>query len=202
MDSFAVIGGLPQDLKFSDTTESRVHVGKGSVLREGVTINRSTQEGGTTRVGEGCYIMANAHVAHDCQLGDRVILANNAMLAGHVHVGEGSFLGGGCGIHQFVSIGKLVMVAGNASVTLDVPSYLMVAERSTITGLNLIGLKRASTKEAISDLRECYKAVYMKAGDPAKLAKTATAHTPEAEEFLSCFNSSRRGRFSRSRAQG
>jgi UDP-N-acetylglucosamine acyltransferase len=145
--------------------------------------------------------MGNSHVAHDCQLGNNVILANNAMLAGHVQVGDGSFLGGGCGIHQFVSIGKLVMVAGNASVTHDVPSYVMVAERSTITGLNLVGLKRKLEREAISDLRACYKSIYMKPGDPAKLARQATAHTPEAEHFIECFTNSRRGRFSRSRAQ-
>ena len=202
VDSFAVIGGPPQDLVFSDETTSSVQIGKGTVIREGVTINPSTDENGVTRVGEGCYLMANAHVAHDCQIGDRVILANNAMLAGHVHVGDGSFLGGGCGIHQYVNIGKLVMVAGNASITLDVPSYVMVAERSVVTGLNLVGLKRALGREAISELRDCYKAVYMKAGAPAKLASVLEGNTDEAKEFLSCFESSRRKGFSRSRIQG
>lgn len=202
VDSFAVVGGPPQDLSFELTTKSSVHIGKGTVIREGVTIHRSTEAGGTTHIGANCLLMGNSHVAHDCQLGDGVILANNAMLAGHVRVGDRSFLGGGCGIHQFVNIGKLVMVAGNASITLDVPSYVMIAERSTITGLNLVGLKRALPREAISDLRECYKAVYMKPGDPAKLAKQVTAKTDEGGEFLACFESSRRGRFSRSRAQG
>lgn len=202
VDSFAVIAGPPQDLSFDVSIQSAVSVGKGTVIREGVTIHRSTQEGGVTRIGANCLLMGNSHIAHDCQLGDKVILANNAMLAGHVHIGDGSFLGGGCGVHQYVNIGKLVMVAGNASITLDVPSYLMVAERSTITGLNLIGLKRSLPGEAISDLRGCYKAVYMKAGDPAKLAKQVTAKTAEGEQFLACFESSRRGRFSRSRAQG
>ncbi|HKK18605.1 MAG TPA: acyl-ACP--UDP-N-acetylglucosamine O-acyltransferase [Opitutales bacterium] len=201
VDSFAVVGGLPQDLSFSESTRSGVRIGAGTVVREGVTINRSTVEGGVSRIGKNCFLMANSHVAHDCELGNDVILANNAMLGGHVHVGDGSFLGGGCGIHQFVSIGKLVMVAGNASVTHDVPSYLMVAERSLVTGLNLVGLKRKLSKEAISELRACYKAVYMKTGDPAKFAKTTSADSPEAKEFLACFSSSRRGRFSRSRMQ-
>lgn len=201
VDSFAVISGLPQDLSFDPAIQSGVHLGAGTVIREGVTIHRSTQAGGVTRIGKNCLLMANAHVAHDCQLGDKVILANNAMLAGHVHIGSGSFLGGGCGIHQFVSIGKLVMVGGNASVTYDVPPYLMVAERSTVTGLNLVGLKRHLPKEVISDLRSCYKAVYMKAGDPVKLAKAAQASTGEGQSFLAAFESSRRGRFSRSKAQ-
>ncbi|MFU8847618.1 MAG: acyl-ACP--UDP-N-acetylglucosamine O-acyltransferase [Opitutales bacterium] len=201
VDSFAVISGLPQDLSFEPATKSSVHIGAGTVIREGVTIHRSTQADGVTRIGKNCLLMANAHVAHDCQLGDKVILANNAMLAGHVHIGSGSFLGGGCGIHQFVSIGKLVMVAGNASVTYDVPSYLMVAERSTVTGLNLVGLKRNLPQEAISDLRSCYKAVYLKSGDPVKWAKAAEARTTEGMHFLACFENSRRGRYSRSKAQ-
>ena len=201
VDSFAVVGGPPQDLSFDLSTQSSVQIGKGSVIREGVTIHRSTEPGGTTRVGENCLLMANSHAAHDCQLGDGVILANNVMLAGHVHIGEGSFLGGGCGIHQFITIGQSVMIAGNASVTYDVPSYVMVAERSIVTGLNMVGLKRTLDKEAISDLRACYKAVYMKAGNPIKLAEEASAKTPQGEHFLACFKSSRRGRFSRSRAQ-
>lgn len=201
VDSFAVISGPPQDLSFDPATKSSVHLGAGTVIREGVTIHRSTQADGVTGIGKNCLLMANAHVAHDCQLGDKVILANNVMLAGHVYVGSGSFMGGGCGVHQFVSIGKLVMVAGNASVTYDVPSYLMVAERSIVTGLNLVGLKRNLSQEAISDLRSCYKAIYMKAGDPVKWAKAAHARTAEGKHFLACFENSRRGRFSRSKAQ-
>lgn len=201
IDSFAVVGGLPQDLSFSGATESSARLGKGTILREGVTVNRSTKEGGVTRVGDNCMLMANSHIAHDCQLGDKVILANNAMLAGHVHVGDGSFLGGGCGIHQFVNIGRLVMVAGNASVTYDVASFLMVAERSTVVGLNLVGLKRHLSSDVISDLRACYKSIYMKAGDPAKLAARVTGRTPEAKHFIQCFATSGKRRFSRSKAQ-
>lgn len=202
VDSFAVVGGLPQDLSFDPSIRSGVRIGKGSVIREGVTIHRSTEKGGMTRIGANCLLMANSHAAHDCLLGDGVILANNVMLAGHVHIGDGSFLGGGCGIHQFITIGQSVMIAGNASVTYDVPSYVMVAERSTVTGLNMVGLKRTLEKGAISDLRACYKVVYMKPGNPRNLAEEASAHTPEGEHFLACFKSSRRGRFSRSRTQG
>lgn len=201
VDSFASVGGLPQDLTFDPTTRSRVRIGAGSVIREGVTLHRSTLPDGETNIGADCLLMANSHVGHDCDLGDGVILANNAMLAGHVEVGSGSFLGGGCGIHQYVSIGELVMVAGNASVTYDVPSFVTVAERSIVTGLNLVGMKRKLSKAAISDLKTCYKAVYMKTGDPAKLAGDAIATTEEGQCFLDGFKTSRRGRFSRSRAQ-
>lgn len=201
VDSFAVVGGLPQDLSFAPETVSHVRVGAGTVLREGVTLHRSTEAGGETRIGAKCLLMANAHAAHDCRLEDGVILANNVMLAGLVRVGAGSFLGGGCGIHQHVTIGELVMIAGNASVTYDVPSYVMVAERSQVTGLNLVGLKRKLGREAIADLRTCYKAVYMQAGNPARLAAAVQATSAEGRRFLRDFTESRRGRFSRSRAQ-
>jgi UDP-N-acetylglucosamine acyltransferase len=201
VDSFAVVGGLPQDLSFDASVRSSVRVGPRSVIREGVTLHRSTSEGGVTQVGADCLLMANSHVAHDCLLGDGVVLANNVMLAGHVHVGNASFLGGGSGIHQFVSIGELVMIAGNASVTYDVPSFLMVAERSVVTGLNLVGMKRKLSRDAISDLRALYKGVYLRTGNPAKLAEEVTAKTAEGERFLACFTESRRGRFSRSRTR-
>lgn len=202
VDSFAVVGGLPQDLSFDPKTESCVHVGEGTVIREGVTVNRSTSPGGETRIGQNCMFMANAHAGHDCQLGDGVIAANNVMLAGHVHVGDRTFLGGGCGIHQFVRIGTLAMIGGNASVTYDVPSYVTVAERSLVTGLNLVGLKRQLGKDAIADLRACYKAVYMRTGNPIKLAAEAKAETEEGRRFLADFaTESRRASFSRSRIQ-
>ncbi len=203
VDSFAVVGGLPQDLSFDPGTRSRVRIGQGTVLREGVTVHRSTRADGETVVGARCLLMANAHVAHDCQLGSSVILANNAMLAGHIWVGDGAFLGGGCGIHQFVSIGERAMIAGNASVTYDVPPFVTVAERSLVTGLNLVGLKRHLTADAIADLRACYKAVYMRPGNPAKLAGEVVASTDEGRRFLAALTGpTRRGRFSRSRAQG
>ncbi len=201
VDSFAVVGGLPQDLSFDPATVSFVQIGEGTVIREGVTVHRSTRAEGETNVGKNCMLMANAHVAHDCALDDGAILANNAMLAGHVHVGQGSFLGGGCGIHQFVTIGELAMIAGNASVTYDVPSYVTVAERSTVTGLNLVGLKRKLPADVVADLRSCYKAVYLKPGNPAKLAAGAKAQTEQGQRFLADFQESRRGQFSRSRAQ-
>lgn len=203
VDSFAVVGGLPQDLNFDPGTRSRVRIGEGTVLREGVTVHRSTRADGETVVGARCLLMANAHVAHDCQIGSSVIVANNAMLAGHIWVGDGAFLGGGCGIHQFVSIGERVMVAGNASVTYDVPPFVTVAERSLVTGLNLVGLKRHLPAEAIADLRACYKAVYMRPGNPAKLAVGIVAATEEGRRFLAALTGpTRRGRFSLSRAQG
>ena len=139
---FAVLGGDPQYLKFDRATASRVEIGAGTVIREHVTINRSIQSGGATRVGENCFLMASTHLAHDCLLGSNVVLANAALLAGHVEVGDHTFFGGGAAVHQFCRIGEGVMVAGHASITRDVAPFLMVAERDDVIGLNAVGLKR------------------------------------------------------------
>ena len=99
VDSFAVIGGLPQSLNFDTAIQSGVRIGDGSVIREGCTISRASSEGGNTVVSGECFLMAQSHIAHDCELGSGVVLANNVMLAGHVKVGAKTFIGGGAGIH-------------------------------------------------------------------------------------------------------
>ena len=148
--SFAVIGGEPQSIGFDITTESGVTIGNGVILREGVTVHRPETEGAQTVIGDGCFLMANAHVAHDCKLGEGVIVANNVMLAGHITVGDKAFIGGGAGIHQNCRLGAYSMIAGNASITADVPPYVMAAERSEAHGLNLVGLRRVVLSRARS----------------------------------------------------
>lgn len=138
----AVLGGEPQDLSFDPSLDSGVIVGAESIIREGVTVNRSTRPGHHTRLGQKVFLMANSHVGHDCEVGDEVILANNVLLAGHVRVGAQTFFGGGAGIHQFVRIGTGVMVGGLAAITRDLPPYCLVGERDRMVGLNLVGLRR------------------------------------------------------------
>jgi UDP-N-acetylglucosamine acyltransferase len=200
---YGVIGGDPQDLRFDRKTESGVRIGTGTTLREYVTINRSTKTGGVTDIGENCFVMANAHVAHDCVVGNNVVLANNVMLAGHVHVGDHTFIGGGAGIHQFCRIGEGVMVAGNASVTRDVPPYVMIAERDDIIGLNLIGLKRRGVcREAFVELKRAFAAVFFTHGNIREVAAATLSSggyvTPEAKKFLEFFLSGKRS-FARAR---
>jgi len=199
VDSFAVIGGVPQSIDFDQSIESGVVIGRGTIIREGVTIHRSTNAGEATIVGDDCFLMAQSHVAHDCKLASLVVLANNVMIAGHVAIGEKCFIGGGAGIHQFCRVGAYAMVAGNASITADVPPYVMTADRSVAHGLNLVGLRRGGfNKSDITDLKRCYRAVYFGGGNlKRKAAEAAREHefgtTATGARFLSFFEAGKRG---------
>lgn len=189
---FGVIGGLPQVLHFSEDLKTGVRIGKCTVLREGVTINRATLEGSLTRVGEHCFLMANSHVAHDCQLGDYVVFANGVLPAGHVKIGSYSVFGGNAVIHQHLNIGEGVMIAGRAALNMDIPPFLLVSEHNQVHGLNTIGLKRRRFKlEEIKDLKTCFKSVLGKPGNPYEYATHLLASKPNpsslAQTFLDFF---------------
>lgn len=200
---FAVVGGDPQYLKFDRGLATGVSVGAGTVIREHVTINRSIHAGKVTAVGAGCFLMANAHVAHDCVVGDNVVLANNAMLAGHVEIGAYTFVGGGAGLHQYCRIGEGVMVAGNAAITRDVPHFTMVAERDEVIGFNLVGLKRRGvSRAAIGELKVAFHDVYFTPGNIREIAAALVAGgkfaSVEARKFLEFFHGGKRS-FARAR---
>jgi len=196
----AVVGGLPQDLQFDPETVSFVQVGDETVLREGVTVHRSTQPDGVTRIGRQCFLMAQSHVAHDCVVGDHVILANQVMLAGHLTVGDRTFVGGGAAFHQFVRVGEGAMVSGLARMTKDVPPFTMTAERDELIGLNLIGLKRAgASREEIAELKRLFREVCE--GNPRANAEAAEAATPRGQRFLRFFAEGKRGFLSTSSAR-
>jgi UDP-N-acetylglucosamine acyltransferase len=191
---FAVIGGAPQDLGFKHETESEVHVGTRTVIREHVTINRATKAGGATRVGADCFLMASSHIAHDCQLGDRVILANAVLLAGHVHIGNHAFLGGGSVVHQFSRIGESAMIAGGCRIVRDVAPYCLATAR--IHGLNRVGLRRRGFKpDLIRELKAAFHEMNA-VGSPRELARSALDggryKSAEAKLFLEFFLSGRR----------
>jgi UDP-N-acetylglucosamine acyltransferase len=153
--SFAVVGEIPQDLKFQGE-QSRLIIGKRNRIREHVTMNPGTDGGGgVTRVGDDGLFMAGCHIAHDAQIGDRVIVVNSAAIAGHCVLGDDVIVGGLSGVHQFVRIGKGAIIGAVTMVTNDVIPYgLVQAQRGELDGLNLVGLKRAGVARSdISALR-------------------------------------------------
>jgi UDP-N-acetylglucosamine acyltransferase len=154
----AVIGGTPQDLSF-DGSDTRLVIGDDNILREGVTVHRATRADAPTRIGSHCFLMAYAHVAHDCRLGDRVVLTNNACLGGHVEIGDYCMLGGSAGVHQFVRIGTQAMVSAHALVRKDVLPYTLVGgEPLKHYRLNTVGLRRRGiTRERYDALETAFR---------------------------------------------
>jgi UDP-N-acetylglucosamine acyltransferase len=154
----AVLGGEPQDLGFIDC-RSYLRIGSNNRIREGVTIHRGTQQESATVVGSNCFIMANAHVAHNCRLGDGVIVANNVALAGYVDIQDQVFISGGVVIHQFCRIGRLAMIGGNSKIVQDcLPFVITDGAPGRACGLNVVGLRRAAFKSGgIQNLKEAYR---------------------------------------------
>jgi len=156
----AVVGHIPQDLAYRGA-ESRCVIGDETIIREGASVHRGTDSGSETVVGKRCYLMANAHVAHNCHLGDDVKMANGAALAGHVQIGDGAFVAGGAMVHQFVRIGELVMLGGLAKVVMDVPPYFLVGRQGEIAGINVVGLRRAGYGVSErQDVKNAYRVLY------------------------------------------
>jgi UDP-N-acetylglucosamine acyltransferase len=195
---FASIGEAPQDLKYAGEP-TRLEIGARNVIRECCTFSRGTVGGGgVTRIGSDSLFMAYVHVAHDCQVGDRVVFANNATLAGHVEVGERAILGGFVGIHQFCKVGAGVMMGVGSVALKDVPPFLMVyGNPAQPYGLNLRGLKRRGlTAEAIEALKETYKSVYRSGLTVAPALAAVAAHAarfPEVAQFVDFVRTAPRG---------
>ena len=157
--SFAVIGEIPQDLKFKGE-QSGLVIGKRNRIREHVTMNAGTEGGGgMTKIGDDCLFMAGCHIAHDAIIGNRVIIVNSAAIAGHCILEDDVIVGGLSGIHQFVRIGRGAIVGAVTMVTNDVIPYgLVQAPRGALDGLNLVGLKRRGVARVdITALRAAFQ---------------------------------------------
>ncbi|MBA2744841.1 MAG: acyl-ACP--UDP-N-acetylglucosamine O-acyltransferase [Flavisolibacter sp.] len=158
----ATLGGIPQDLKFIGE-ETTVEIGDNTTIRECVTINRGTKDKWKTSIGANCLLMAYAHIAHDCIIGNNVILANAVQLAGHVEVGEYAIIGGLAGAHQFTRIGAHTYVAGHTVIRKDVPPYVKAArEPMCYMGLNIVGLQRRNfSQEKIDTISKIYHLLFV-----------------------------------------
>ncbi|SFR03865.1 acyl-ACP--UDP-N-acetylglucosamine O-acyltransferase [Poseidonocella sedimentorum] len=176
---FAVIGEIPQDLKFRGET-SRLEIGARNRIREHVTMNTGTDGGGgLTRVGDDGLFMAGCHIAHDCVVGDRVIVVNNAALAGHCVIEDDVIIGGLSGVHQWVRIGKGAIIGALSMVTNDViPHGLVQGPRGELDGLNLVGLKRRGVARSdITALRAAFQMLAQGEGNFAERAKRLSEET-------------------------
>lgn len=159
---FACLGGPPQDRKYKGEP-SEVWIGDDNVFREGITVNGGTEAGGLmTRIGNGCLVMAYAHVAHDCTLGDGVVLANGVGLAGHVQIGAHATVGGLAAVHQHCRVGRLAFVGGGSMVAQDVLPFCMAqGDRAELGGLNVVGLRRQGwTHAQLGEVRRALAALF------------------------------------------
>jgi UDP-N-acetylglucosamine acyltransferase len=183
----AVIGTPPQDVSFSPDRKTKVAIGNNNIIREYCTIHRGTAENSSTKIGDKNFLMAGAHIGHNCEIGNNVIIANNCLLAGYVRVDDGAFLGGGSTFHQFMRIGRLVMVQGSSAFGKDLPPFVVAAERNCVFGLNVVGLRRAglSSKDR-EEIKAAFKLVYLSGLNISQaLEKAATMNfSAPAREFL------------------
>ena len=183
----AIVGTAPQDLSFSPERKTYVAVGNDNVIREYCTIHRGSAEGSSTKIGDKNFLMAGAHLGHNCEIGNSVIIANNCLLGGHVRVADGAFLGGGCMFHQHMRVGRLAMTQGASAFGKDIPPFVIAAERNYVFGLNIVGLRRAgfSAKDR-EEIKTAFKLVYtsgLNIGQAIKKAATMKLGV-SAQEFL------------------
>jgi UDP-N-acetylglucosamine acyltransferase len=163
---FASVGHRPQDRKYHGEA-SRLVIGERCTIREAATLNPGTESGGMlTKVGNDCLIMASAHVAHDAIIGNNVIMANYVGIAGHCQIGDNVIFGGSSVVHQFTRVGAHAFVGAHSMVDGDIIPYGMaVGNRASLTGLNLVGLKRHKfDREAIHRLRAAYRMIFASEG--------------------------------------
>ena len=183
----AVIGGPPQVLGFQDDGTSRLTIGKGTILRENVTVHTgSPAHGGLTSIGENCLFMANSHLAHDCTTGDKCVFANGVQIGGHVTIADQVWMGGLVAIHQFCRIGPHAFVGGGAIVVADVIPYgSVIGNHAYLAGLNIIGMKRRGfSRQSIHDLRAAYRMLFAKEGTFSERVKDAEETYGDCKELM------------------
>lgn len=179
----AVIGAIPQDLKF-EGEDTVVEIGDNTTVRECVTINRGTKDKWKTVIGSDCLLMAYCHIAHDCIIGDHVIIANSVQLAGHVEIGDYAIIGGMAAAIQFSKIGPHTYIAGRTEIIKDVPPYIK-AGRSPLSyvGVNSIGLQRRGfSSEKINNISEIYRNIYLRGLNISQAATFIEKEFPDSEE--------------------
>jgi len=188
VDSHAVLGGSPQDLKFDPRTVSYLYVGDDNVFREGVTISRATGEGEITRVGSRTYWMTASHAGHNAVVEDDAILVNGSALAGHTVLGRGAILSAHVVVHQFCWFGEGAMSQGNAATSMHIPPFTILAGVNNVVALNVIGMRRSKEVGEADrrQIREAFDITYrsnLKTSDALKAMDEHTEWGPPASRF-------------------
>ncbi|MCW8107553.1 acyl-ACP--UDP-N-acetylglucosamine O-acyltransferase [Alteromonas ponticola] len=194
---FASIGEDCQDKKYAGEP-TRLVIGDNNIFREGCTVHRGTvQDQSLTKIGCHNLIMVNAHIAHDCILGDNIIIANNVAVAGHVHIGDFAILGGACGIHQFCKVGAHAFVGAGAIILRDIPPFVMVGHQAVPQGINSEGLRRRGfSSEAIMAIKRAYKALYRNnntLAEALQIIKASAQSQTELQPLVSFIENTERG---------
>lgn len=193
----AVIGGIPQDLKFKGE-KTTVEIGDNTILRECVTVNRGTASKGKTVIGNNCLIMAYSHVAHDCVFKDHIIIGNATQIAGEVEIDDYAIVSGGSLVHQFTRISKQVMIQGGSKVGKDVPPYTLIGRDPIVyCGINIVGLRRRGfNNQQVYQIQDIYRTIYNRGlnnSDAIKCIESEYEDTPERNMILDFIKSSQRG---------
>jgi UDP-N-acetylglucosamine acyltransferase len=193
----AVIAAIPQDLKFEGECTT-AEIGDNTVIREFVTVNRGTKASGKTSIGKNCLLMAYAHVAHDCVIGDNVILANGVNLAGHVEIESFAILEGIVAVQQFVRIGEHAFITGGSLVRKNVPPYVKAArEPLAYAGINSVGLRRRKfSDKTIRAIEDIYRILYVRENNVSRavgMIQREISATPERDKIIDFIINSPKG---------
>jgi UDP-N-acetylglucosamine acyltransferase len=191
----AVLGGAPQDLKYADAPTG-VRIGHRNVFREHAIVNRGTAPDTWTTIGDDGFLMSNAHVAHNCAVGNGVVLASGALLAGHVTVGDHAFVSGNCVVHQFTRIGRLSIMRGLSRASRDVPPFAILDGTHTVRGVNRVGLRRAGFDAG--RIRTIVRAFRILFGERTNVRLAmervgAECRSPDVDEVLAFIGAAKRG---------
>ena len=184
----AVVGGIPQDLKFKGE-ETTLEIGDNNLIRENVTLNRGTASKGKTVIGSNNLFMENCHIGHDCVVGSGCIIGNSTKIAGEVVIADFAILSACVLVHQFSNIGSYVMIQGGSRINKDIPPYVIIGrEPAKYCGLNIVGLRRRGfSNETINSIRGAYRHIYESSTIVSKAVERIKEEgniTPEVEHII------------------
>jgi UDP-N-acetylglucosamine acyltransferase len=192
----AVIGERPQHLRFTDPP-SGIEIGDHNIFREHVTIHQGTSPEHPTHIGHHNFLMANAHVAHDCQIANHCILANGALLAGHCLLEDYVYVSGNCCVHQFVRLGRLSLLSGGSATSKDIPPFILQQGRNCVVGVNVIGMRRSGCSHAqIDAIRRAFHMLFlqgMSTGNALAKMEEMLGHHDVIREMVAFIRASTRG---------